>query len=75
MKHIIIIETVDPSEPTGKEMSETLAELLLREVEQDVENLHGTCAVYGVFNQDSAIAALHELYGAPKWEPDKDENQ
>jgi hypothetical protein len=38
-------------------------------VDVTVTEEHGTCAVQTRFNVSSAIAAIHEMYGAPKWDP------
>ena len=69
MKHIIVIETVDY--PAGKFIAPDLQSVLCRAVEIGVEEAHGSCFVNARFNVDSAIAAVHEMYNAPKWEPAK----
>ena len=70
MKHVIVIETCDA--PEGGPISNELQSVLLRAVEIGVQEGHGVCFVHGKFNVDSAIVATHEMYDAPKWEPDHD---
>lgn len=66
MKHVIVIETVDPSEPRGKLLDKNLATSLLSFVESRVEQEHGVCFVRGIFNQHSAIDAIHEMFNVPR---------
>lgn len=68
MKHIIVIETVDESEG-GKRIDHQLANLLEHNIEQIVGNNLGICVVEASYNNASAIATIHEMYGAPVWDP------
>ena len=69
MKHVIVIETSDPGYYGGRSLKQSDQDVLERVVELffEVENL--TCCVRSKFNQSSAIAAIHDLYGAPAWDP------
>lgn len=62
MKHVIIIEAVD-----GSRIDLKLQNVLERALEIGVEESVGPCAVYGKFNVQWAIAATHEMFGAPEW--------
>jgi hypothetical protein len=64
MKHVIVIETVDGEKGEIKSM---LQNVLLRVCEMGITDLGMVCHVQGKFNVDSAIAATHEMYNAPKW--------
>jgi len=64
VKHVIVIETVDP-EAGGKPISDSLQKALERAVEFGVEAEHGVCFVASRFNVQSAIAAIHKMYGLP----------
>lgn len=66
MKHIIVVSTADA--PDGFPIPTKLQSVLVRAVEIGVEEGHGPCFVQASFNNDSAIAAAHELYGSP-WTP------
>ena len=66
MKHVIVIETVDSQDGV---IPIDLSRILLRVVEMGIEDTGRVCFVHGKFNAESAIAATHELYNAPKWEP------
>jgi hypothetical protein len=62
MKHVIVLGTLGPITPRQVRMIEAVFDdYLYSEIETK-------------FNVDSAIAAVHEMYDAPKWNPDK-ENQ
>jgi hypothetical protein len=67
MKHVIVIETVDESEG-GKLIDHQLANLLEANIDLLVSDKIGICVVRGTYNNASAIAAVHELYNAPKWD-------
>ena len=69
MKHVIVIETVDEV-AGGLPLHQSDQEVLIRAVELFFEIEKKTACVYGRFNQQSAIAAIHEIYGAPKWNPE-----
>lgn len=62
MKHVIIIETVD-----GSRIPLALQNVLERALEIGVGEDVGPCSVYGKYNVQSAIAATHEMFGAPEW--------
>ena len=66
MKHVIVIETPDDDRP----LPTTLQQALMRAAEIGCELEGITCFVHGRFNEKSAIAAVHEMYNAPKWNPD-----
>ena len=68
MKHVIVIETVDPN-CGGKKMSELDQEILTRTVELFLDTERRVGFVQSRFNVSSAIAAVHEMYGAPAWDP------
>jgi len=59
------IETLDP--PDGKPIPWRLEDKLTNRLEALVLESHGLCAVLSRFNVPSAIAAVHEMYGAPEW--------
>ena len=68
MKHVIVIETVDrPWKAAHKIVFSNRIELL---VEAVAEHFLGNepCVVRSMWFRDSAIAAVHEMYNAPKWE-------
>ena len=69
MKHVIVIETVD-EEAGGAPIDPKLQEVLVRALEIGIEEAHGSCCVSWRFNVPSAIAAVHEMYGASKWDPE-----
>lgn len=69
MKHVIIIETTDPSYG-GRQLGQFDQEVLERAVELFFETEGLNCCVRSSFNQSSAISAVHEMYNAPKWDPD-----
>jgi hypothetical protein len=69
VKHVIVIET-----PDGKNIPDRLAAVLVRAVEIGVTEGHSICFVQARFNFDSAVAAVHEMYNAPKWEPNEQSN-
>ena len=64
MKHIIVIQT-----PDGIPMEYWLRHSLLDLIERQVKIQHECCLVSSRFNVSSAIAAVHEMYGAWKWDP------
>jgi hypothetical protein len=67
MKHVIVINTVDP--PEGKPLSIPFQTDLIQKIEKLVQAEVGKDLRYTVdrFNVDSAIEAVHEMYNAPKW--------
>ena len=65
MKHVIVIETVDPSEG-GPEFSVAFQSAVEAEIEERVGE-PDICVVRGRWNTDSAIEAVYEMYNAPKW--------
>jgi hypothetical protein len=66
MKHVIVIDTVD-LDAGGQSIPKELQDVLVRALEIGIEEFHGVCCVTSRFNVDSAIATVHEMYGAPKW--------
>lgn len=70
MKHVIVIETVDPSEG-GFPVCKSLESFLIGFIEGRMDEALGVCVVRSMFNAQSAIAAVHEMYGAPKWNPEE----
>jgi hypothetical protein len=68
MKHVIVIDTVDP-EAGGHELDLSFQCALEGEIEDRVRRRYGICLVHSRFNVKSAIGAVHEMYGAPKWDP------
>lgn len=70
MKHIIVIETADGVDGlTPHPIPYWLEEFIQSIVDRTVLDQHGTCVVQTKFNVSSAIAAVHEMYGAPSWNP------
>jgi hypothetical protein len=70
MKHIIVIETADGEDGlTPQPMSNFDQEVLTRTVELFLETEKRIGFVQTRFNVSSAIAAIHEMYGAPAWNP------
>lgn len=68
MKHVIVIETVDP-DCGGRTISHQTANQIEDAIEDILYEEHGSYfVVRGAYNQKSAIAAAHEMYNAPKWE-------
>lgn len=67
MKHVIVIETVDVSEGGHIVGLETRRAVELA-VEGMIEKVTGKiCIANSRFNVSSAIAAVHEMYGALEW--------
>ena len=66
MKHVIVIETVDEV-AGGLPLHQSDQEVLIRAVELFFEIEKKTACVYGRFNQQSAIVAVHNMYDVP-WE-------
>lgn len=66
MKHVIVIETVDP-DAGGERMNSGTADLLEKAVDAMVQGLHGVCVVSVTYNWDSALDALHKMYGLAPW--------
>lgn len=65
MKHIIVICTVDDERGV---LPFDLQNVLERAVEIGIEESgHGPVSINSRFNVSSAIAATHEMYGAPEW--------
>lgn len=70
MKHIIVIETADGVDGmTPHPMSTFEQEVLSRTIELFLETEKRVGFVQSRFNVSSAIAAVHEMYGAPAWDP------
>ena len=70
MKHIIVIETADGIDGlTLRPIPGWLEEFIQKLVDDQIMNEHGVCVVHTKFNVRSAIAAIHEMYGAPTWNP------
>jgi hypothetical protein len=74
MKHVIVIETVDEI-AGGLPLKQSDQDVLERAVELFFEIEHRSCCVRSSFNQSSAIAAVHEMYNAPKWDPNAPQSQ
>ena len=66
MKHVIVFETSDD----GRSLSETDQSVLVRTIELWLEIEGRVGWAQGKFNVPSAIAAIHEMYGAPKYDPE-----
>ncbi len=70
MKHIIVIETADGVDGlTPHPMSAFEQEVLTRTIDLFLETEKRVGFVQCRFNVSSAIAAVHEMYGAPVWDP------
>lgn len=70
MKHIIVIETADGLDGSSpRPIPSWLEEFIQTIVDQSILDQHGICVVRTRFNVYSAIAAIHEMYGAPPWNP------
>ncbi len=54
---------------TPRPIPKWLEEFLQELVDSQVSGSHGSCVVRTKFNMSSAIAAVHEMYGAPSWNP------
>jgi hypothetical protein len=67
MKHVIVIETVDEI-AGGLPLKQSDQDVLERAVELLFEMENRSCYVRSSFNQSSAVAAVHEMYNAPKWD-------
>ena len=66
MKHVIVIETPDDIyHPLPTQLQQAL--MKVAEIGCEMEGI--TACVRGRFNEPSAIAAVHEMYFAPKWDP------
>ena len=65
MKHVIVIETSDP--PEGQPIDRYLAGYLTSRIEKALDAANVLAVVRDSYNQNSAIAAIHEMYNAPKW--------
>ena len=66
MKHVIVIET-----PETITISPLRQDVLEGAIEGVLSGQSSSTFIQCRFNVDSAIAAVHEMYNAPKWEPDK----
>lgn len=69
MKHVIVIETADNAEFSGyveHRIKQRISDVLL------ANNI--SCVTYSKFFVESAIAAVHEMYNAPKWDPNNPDN-
>lgn len=70
MKHVIIIETADGEDGlTPRPIPEWLQEFIKKLIDGQISTKHGACVIRSQFNVQSAIAAVHEMYGAPAWDP------
>lgn len=70
MKHIIVLGTADGEDGmTPRPIPDWLEKFIEKIVDLTVTEEHGICAVQTRFNVSSAIAAIHEMYGAPKRDP------
>lgn len=63
MKHVLVIETAD-----RHYISPTTEEWLTQFLEGALTLAGIECVVRSTFNQDSAIATVHDMYNASKWE-------
>ena len=71
MKHVIVIETPDEGFD-GRPIPISTQNALEEAVEFVLFDLHGpSYFVRGFYNRPSAIAAVHEMYGAPEWKPNE----
>jgi hypothetical protein len=62
MKHVIVIETIDGRFPERRGRFE---QDVVDAVEREVRSRLGICFVSHRFFVDSALAAVHEIYGVP----------
>lgn len=70
MKHVIVIETADGDDGmTPNPISGDLQDMIVSIVDDLVCVNHSLCVVHSRFNVRSAIAAVHDMYGAPAWSP------
>lgn len=63
MKHVIVIETVD-----GFDMPAHIQVNIEEAISYWVRKCLQECLILHTYNVESAIAAVHEMYNAPKWE-------
>ena len=65
MKHVIVIETVDEI-AGGFPLRDSQQEVLIRACELFFEMENKEAFVHAIFNQKSAIDAVHEMYNVPR---------
>lgn len=63
MKHVIVLCTSDEREP----IDEHLQRYLVSRIEKALDAVSVEHYIQSSFNVSSAIAAVHEMYGAPAW--------
>ena len=67
MRHVIVIETVGESIPAY--LPDRFQADVIATLDRMVRKYKGESFIQTKFYVESAIAAIHEMFNAPKWDP------